>query len=195
MSTTTRTEINQYLTFRLAEEQYAIKVTSIKEVLELPPLTRVPRMPEYMSGVINLRGSVVPVIDLKIKFDLGTGLQTNYSHIIVTEIEESLEDGMGKEKLTVGIFSDSVQEVLTLEAEDIEPAPRIGIPLNTEFLLGMGRKNDEFILILNIDRILCTEELTVLQNRFDGESSEIQKNSDSQEEGGRAGDDTDKPDH
>ncbi|MCG8452259.1 MAG: chemotaxis protein CheW [Spirochaetales bacterium] len=154
-----RDDIHQYLTFTLASEQYAIRVTSIREVLELPSVTRVPRMPHYMRGVINLRGSVVPVVDLKAKFGIPFREGEQASNIIVTEVQcdEIGEDGA--EQMTIGIYADSVRQVLTFDPETIEDTPRIGIPVNTDFLAGMGKVNGEFVLILDIDRALNAQEI------------------------------------
>ncbi len=157
-------DINQYLTFRLAEEQYAISVANIKEVLEVTAITKVPRMPEFMSGVINLRGSVVPVIDLRLKFGMGKTVKTVDTGIIVTEIDNEMVESNDSEKLVIGVFSDSVQKVLTIEPDDINPAPKIGIPIDTEFICGMVQEDEIFITILNINRILNTEELVNLQD-------------------------------
>ncbi len=148
---------NQYLTFTLGEERYAIDVSKVKEVLELVSITRVPKTPEFMKGVINLRGSVVPVIDLRLKFDLVELEDTVDTCIIVLEIE--LED----ETIVIGAVADSVQEVIELTPEDIEPAPKIGTRLNTDFLNGMGKYDDKFLIVLNIDKVFTSEDLSVLQ--------------------------------
>lgn len=158
-----RDEIHQYLTFTLSGELYAINVASIKEVLSVPKITKVPRMPEFMSGIINLRGSVVPVLDLCKKFGLGETTFTVDTGIIVTEIESVREDG-SSEELTIGVFSDEVQKVVTIEPSDIEPPPKIGIAINTDFIRGMGHVGSDFIIILNIDRILTGGELEAIQS-------------------------------
>ncbi len=163
MADTVITDINQYLTFTLAKERYAISVASIKEVLEVTAITKVPRMPEFMSGVINLRGSVVPVIDLKLKFGMGKTVNTVDTGIIVTEIDNKTAESDDSEKLVIGVFSDSVQKVLTIEPDDIKPAPSIGIPIDTEFIYGMVQIDECFITILNINSILNTEEFITLQ--------------------------------
>jgi purine-binding chemotaxis protein CheW len=162
MAEVNRKDINQYLTFKLANEVYAINVASIKEVLGIPKITKVPRMPDYMRGIINLRGGVVPVLDLCVKFDLGETQNTPDTGIIVTEIENSLEDGT-REILTIGIFSDVVQKVITIEPEEIEPPPKIGVAIDTAFIRGMGHVGENFIIILNIDKILSGTELLELQ--------------------------------
>ena len=150
-------DTNQYLTFTLGEEKYAIDVSKVKEVLELVSITRVPKTPEFMKGVINLRGSVVPVIDLRLKFDLDELEDTVDTCIIVLEIK--LED----ETIVIGAVADSVQEVIELTPENIEPAPKIGTRLNTDFLNGMGKYNDKFLMVLNIDKVFTSEDLSVLQ--------------------------------
>ena len=146
-------ETSQFLTFTLDEEQYAVDVAKVREVLEYTKVTRVPRMPEYMCGVINLRGSVVPVIDLRLKFGLKAVERTINTSIVVMEIE------MGEDTVILGALTDSVKEVIDFEAGDIEPAPRIGTKLETEFIKGMGKKNDSFIIILDIDKVFSAEEL------------------------------------
>jgi len=153
-------DTNEYLTFKLAEEVYAICVSSIKEVLGVPKITKVPRMPEFMSGVINLRGNVVPVLDLKLKFGLGQTRNTPDTSIIVTEIKDIFKD-VESECFTVGIFSDMVQKVVKIDSSMIEPPPKIGSMINTEFIMGMGRLNDLFVIILNINKIISEGELLV----------------------------------
>lgn len=149
--------IHQYLTFTLADEAYAINVANIKEVLGVPRITRVPRMPEFMSGVINLRGNVVPVLDLRLKFGLGATALTVDTGIIVTEISNVFRDGED-ENFTIGIFSDIVQEVVTIEPSMIEAPPRIGCAIDADFIVGMGRLGEGFVIILNINRILSEED-------------------------------------
>ncbi|MFW5826500.1 MAG: chemotaxis protein CheW [Alkalispirochaeta sp.] len=156
MSDEIRTDSNQYLTFTLVEEQYAVEVYDVKEVLEYTSVTRVPRTQDFMRGVINLRGSVVPVIDLRLKFGMGETEKTIETSIIVMEVE------IGGEKVTVGTLADSVQEVINLDDSQIEPAPQIGTRINTEFIRGIGKQEDRFIIILDIDRIFSEEELTAV---------------------------------
>ncbi len=151
--TDTTQESRQYLTFRLADETYGIEVHKVREILDFPVLTKVPRAPEFMLGVINLRGHVVPVVDLRKRFQLAAGEQTKESCIIVLEID------LAGELLTIGIVGDSVEEVIDLVQSQIEPPPKLGAQLNTEFILGMGTQGEEFILLLDIDKIFTTEEL------------------------------------
>lgn len=149
--------ILEYLTFRLADGTYAINVGSIKEVLGVPRITRVPRMPEYMSGVANLRGSVIPVIDLRLKFGMGPTRYTEDTGIIVTEVSRLFGEE-DDDSVVVGIFSDGVQKVVTIEEKDIEPPPRIGTAIDTEYIAGMGKVEDSFVVILNIEKALASRE-------------------------------------
>lgn len=154
-------EIHQYLTFRLADEKYAINVKNIKEVLGVPKVTKIPKMPPFMNGVINLRGSAVPVIDLRKKFNLGEVSITPDTGIIVLEIQTS-EFAIEEDFLVLGIYSDLVEKVITIDPESIEPAPKIGMAIDNSFIHGMGHVDDEFIIILNIHKILTESELSAL---------------------------------
>jgi purine-binding chemotaxis protein CheW len=150
-------KINQFLTFRIKDEEYALCVSNVKEILEVPQITRIPRMPAYMRGVINLRGSVVPVIDLRKKFSLGDTETTAETAIIVIEIP--LKEDENDKQLTVGIFADAVHKVLTIEESSIEPPPKIGLAINTAFIAGMGHVDNNFITILEIAEILSREDI------------------------------------
>ena len=151
------TQTSQYLSFKLDEEIYAMDINHVREVLDLTQMTKVPRMPEFMRGVINLRGGVVPVVDLRLKFGLPE-IETDVDTCIII-IEVSLEG----EETILGILVDSVQEVMSLEPDQIEPAPRIGTRLKTEFIKGMGKKDNEFIIILESRKVFSAEELAVVQ--------------------------------
>jgi len=151
------TETIQCLTFKLGEEVFAVDVAKVREILDFTTVTKVPQTPEFMRGVINLRGSVVPVVDMRLKFGMDRTEKTVNTCIIVMEI--SIEG----DTAVVGALADSVQEVLELEPDQIEPAPKIGTKLNTEFLVGMGKHNDIFIMILNIDKVFTFEELNAVQ--------------------------------
>ncbi len=152
------TEVDQYLTFRLGEEIYGLEVIHIKEVLWVPRITRVPRMPEYLSRVINLRGSVIPVLDVKQKFGLGQTDITENTSIIVIEVTGILNDGES-ETLTIGLFSDGVEEVVDILPGDIEPPPKLGFSIDTSFISGMGKLGDSFVILLDLDRLLSEREL------------------------------------
>jgi len=158
MSVSSITDTKQYLTFRVGEEDFALDVSNVREILEFTSITRVPKTPEYMRGVINLRGSVVPVLDMRLKFGLTEARKTIDTCIIVLEVDI---DG---EKTVIGALVDSVQEVFELDPQHIEPAPRIGTRLRTDFIRGMGKRDDRFIIILNIDKVFSSEELSAAQN-------------------------------
>lgn len=150
-------EFNQYLTFKLEDEVYGLAIGKVREVLDFTKVTRVPQTPGYMRGVINLRGSVVPVIDLNLKFGMNSTEKTVNTCIIIAEIE------MDGEVTVLGALADSVQEVVELEPEQIEPAPKIGTKLDTQFIQGMGKRDDVFIILLDIDKVFSSEELAMVQ--------------------------------
>jgi len=150
-------EINthQYFTCRLGDEVFGLPIAKVREVLDYTTVTRVPQTPDFMRGVINLRGSVVPVVDMRLKFGLESTERTVNTCIIIVEIE------LENETTVLGALADSVQEVLELGPEQIEPAPKIGTRLNTEFIKGMGKADEKFIILLNIDRVFSSEELAL----------------------------------
>lgn len=144
---------NQYLTFKLAEEHFALEISKVREVLDYIHITKVPRTPDYMLGVINLRGNVVPVIDLRLNLGMTPLERTVNTCIVIVEIQ------MGIDTLQIGALADSVQEVVDIEPENISPAPKLGIKLNTEFIKGMGKRNDTFLIILDMDKVLTAKEI------------------------------------
>jgi purine-binding chemotaxis protein CheW len=145
--------MTQYLTFRLDQEIFALDITKGREVLDLITMTKVPRTPEFMRGVINLRGSVVPVVDLRLKFGMSARESSVNTRIIITEVQ------VDNETVVLGTSADAVLEVLDLDAGSIEPPPCIGTRLRTEFIKGMGRQQGRFIIILDIDRMFSTYDL------------------------------------
>ena len=157
MSVINITETTQYLTFRLGDEIFALDISKVREVLDYTNITKVPRTPDFMRGVINLRGNVVPVVDMRLKFGMTRTEQTVNTCIIIVEI--SIEG----ETTVLGALTDAVQEVIELGPEQIEPAPKIGTRLNTEFIRGMGKRGDNFIIILDIDRVFSADELSLVQ--------------------------------
>ncbi len=158
MSVTSIIDTRQYLTFQLGKEVFGLDVSNVREILEFATVTKVPKTPDYMRGVINLRGSVVPVLDMRLKFGLTQTEKTIDTCIIVVEV--SFED----EHTIIGTLVDSVQEVSELSPEQIEPPPRIGTQLKTEFIKGMGKKDDHFIIILDIDELFSSEDLAVVSD-------------------------------
>jgi purine-binding chemotaxis protein CheW len=149
--------LTQYLTFTLDEEAFALEIGKVREVLEFSNITKVPRTPDFMRGVINLRGSVVPVVDLRLKFEIGHTENTINTCIIITEV---VVDG---EIVVLGALADSVQEVIDLAAEQIEPPPKIGARLSTDFIKGMGKRGEEFLIVLDIDRVFSSMEVALAQ--------------------------------
>ncbi|TRO77883.1 chemotaxis protein CheW [Desulfuromonas acetexigens] len=150
-------ENHQYLTFKLDDEVFALGIDKVREVLDYTSVTKVPQTPDFMRGVINLRGSVVPVVDMRLKFGMAKTEKTVNTCIIIVEI--NLEG----ETTVLGALADSVQEVLDLEPHQIEPAPKIGTKLRTEFIRGMGKRDEQFIIILDIDKVFSSEELATVQ--------------------------------
>jgi len=159
MATATDTDTTQYLTFKLGEEMFALNITKVREVLDFTTVTRVPRTPDFMRGVINLRGSVVPVVDLRRKFNMAISENTVNTCIIISEVTV---DG---DTTVLGCLVDSVQEVIDLGQENIATAPRIGTKLRTEFIKGMGKQNDRFVMILDIDQVFSADDLAVVLDR------------------------------
>lgn len=143
-----------YLTFTLAGETYAVEVEQVKEVLEYTSVTKVPRTVDFMKGVINLRGSVVPVVDLRLKFGMEEAEATVDTSIIVMEIT------MEEERVVIGAIADSVEEVVALAPDQIEPSPQIGTQINKRFVRGIGKQDERFIIILDIDTLFSEEEIS-----------------------------------
>ena len=162
MSVETITDTRQYLSFKLCGEEFALDIAKVREVLDYPKITRVPQTPDFVRGVINLRGAVVPVVDLNKKFKIEETQQTVNTRVIIGEVEV---DG---DTIVLGVPADSVHEVMEIEPTNIEPAPRIGTRLNTEFLKGMGKRDEEFILILDIDKVFSAEELLAVGRSGEG---------------------------
>jgi purine-binding chemotaxis protein CheW len=157
MNVTGVMETTQYLTFKLADEVFALDISKVREVLDFTAITKVPKTPEFMRGVINLRGSVVPVVDLRLKFGMSRTEKTVNTCIIITEVT------VDNETTVLGALADSVQEVMDLGQDSIEPAPRIGTHLNTEFIRGMGKRDNTFVIILDIDKVFSVDELALVQ--------------------------------
>lgn len=147
----------KYLTFRLGDEEYGLEILKVQEIIQLQSITRIPRTPSCVRGVINLRGKVIPVVDLRDKFQLGATEDTERTCIIVVQIRS------GESVLVIGILIDEVREVLDIRAESIEEAPDFGSSVDTEFILGMGKVNGAVKILLDIDRVLTTDDLQSLR--------------------------------
>ncbi len=149
---------NQYLTFVLDQEIYAFPISNVREVLQFDGVTKVPKTPDFMRGIINLRGSVVPVVDMRLKFGIGRVEKTVNTSVIVIEVSIDGESTM------LGALADSVQEVIDLDTEDINPPPRLGTRLHIDFIRGMGKREERFITILDLEKIFTLDELSLAQN-------------------------------
>lgn len=158
MEDTNTTDSCQYVTFSLGDELFGAEVTRTREILSLTPITKVPQTPEYLLGVINLRGQVVPVVDMRLKLGLPAGEETEDTCIIVVDVQV---DG---EVITVGALADAVREVMDIRSDQIEPPPRLGTRLNTEFINGMGKVDEQFMILLNIDKIFNSDEFAWVQH-------------------------------
>lgn len=148
---------HQYLTFVLKDENYAINILHVKEIIEYGGLTKIPMMPDYIRGVLNLRGAAIPVIDLTARFSNEVTEITRYTCIIIVEIEGS------SRTIEVGLKADMVNEVVSIDKSQLEPSPKLGSRIKTDFIENIGKINDEFVIILNIDRLLDLEHLTMIE--------------------------------
>ena len=144
----------KYLTFALAHEEYGLEIFKVRESIGYMDITAVPQTPSHVKGVINLRGQVIPVVDLRAKFGMDTMEITEETCIIVVEITQ------GDRNFQTGIVVDHVQEVLDIQGEDIEPAPQFGSNVDTDFILGMGKIGDTVKILLDIDKVLAGDELS-----------------------------------
>lgn len=151
-------ETSQYMTFKLGGELFAINVFQVREVLEVLQITKVPTAPAYMRGVVNVRGQAIPVVDLRLRFGLPSTEDTVSTRVIVMELDI---DG---ETAVIGGLADSVHQVIELEPEDISPPPRIAMRWRTDFILGMGKRGEEFIIILDINAVFSSEELIAVSD-------------------------------
>ncbi len=150
----------KYLTFTLAEEEYGIGILKIKEIIGMMPITSVPQTPDFVKGVINLRGKVIPILDLRLRFGMEEMEYTERTCIIVVEIQSHTGTIM------IGIVVDSVSEVLNIKGDDIEDTPAFGKKLNTEYILGMAKMEGGVKILLDIDRVLSTDEVEALDQSF-----------------------------
>lgn len=147
------TESRQYITFKLGDELFAIDVAQVREVLEISQITRVPTAPPYMRGVVNVRGQSTPVVDLRQRFGLPKGVDGVHTRIIVMELQ------LDGEATVLGGVADSVHEVIELDPANINPPPRIAMRWRTDFIQGMGKRGDDFIIILDANAVFSSEEL------------------------------------
>ena len=151
----------KYLTFFLGNEQYGLEILKVREINGLMPITSLPTTPDYVDGVINLRGKVIPVMDLRAKFGLERKEANDETCIIVVDIDN----------LEVGVVVDQVSEVQDIAASDIEPPPTFGDGLETDYILGMGKSTDRVIILLNIEKVISTSEVQKIQKLVDSEAA------------------------
>src|SRR5580693_9027505 len=149
-------EISQYMTFKLGNELFAINVAQVREVLEVSTITRVPTAPDYMRGVVNVRGKAIPVVDLRLRFGLPSAPDTVSTRVIVMELQ------LDGETTVLGGIADSVHEVIELDPSSINPPPRIAMRWRTEFIKGLGQRGDDFIIILDVNAVFASGELALV---------------------------------
>jgi purine-binding chemotaxis protein CheW len=147
---------SKYLTFDLTEEEYGLEILRVKEIIGMMEITPVPRTPDFVLGVINLRGKVIPVVDLRTKFGLEYKEPDERTCVVVGEVNK------GSETIQIGIVVDQVNEVVDVKAEDLAPTPSFGVSLDTEFILGMAKLGKKVKILLDIDKVLTTEEVAGL---------------------------------
>ena len=154
----------QYLTFVLGGEMFAVGILNVKEIIEYGKLTEIPMMPSFIRGVINLRGSVVPVIDLAARFGGKSAEAGRRSCIVIVEVSDEIRQEIGGQasRHDIGIMVDAVSEVLDIPASEIEPPPTFGARIRADFIFGMGKVNGKFVIILNINKVLSIEEIAEL---------------------------------
>jgi purine-binding chemotaxis protein CheW len=153
---TAREEQTQYLTFRVGQELFALGILAVREIIEYHNLTLVPMMPEAIRGVINLRGSVVPVVDLSARFGRPPSEVTKRTCIVIVELD------LDGERQVIGVIVDAVNQVLDIPARDIEPAPTFGTKIRSHFIQGMGKVDGKFIVLLDVERVLSIEQVSAI---------------------------------
>lgn len=152
-----RDQSGKYLTFVLVDEEYGLEILKVKEIIGMIDITALPRTPDFVKGVINLRGKVIPVIDLRLRFGLPEAEHTEKTCIIVVEIQDKGAN------VQIGIIVDSVSEVLNVSGDDIEETPKFGVSLDTEFILGMAKSQNKVKTLLDIDMILTSSEVAKIK--------------------------------
>ena len=161
----TSAQEGKYLTFQLGAEVYGLRILKVQEIMGLMAVTRVPRTPRFVRGVVNLRGKVIPVIDLRLKFAMERHEDTERTCIIVVQVAR---DG---QQVTMGLIVDEVSEVLNIMAVDIEPPPSFGVSVDTAFILGMGKAGNKVIMLLDVDRVLSGTEVALINDTSMGLAS------------------------
>jgi purine-binding chemotaxis protein CheW len=165
MDTSTEVADQQFLSFQIAGEEYAVGILRVREIIEYGVVTRVPTTPPWVRGVLNLRGGVVPVIDLAVKFGLPPGEITARTCIVIVEVE------IGGETALMGVVADAVSQVMEVQPQDVEPPPSFGTRVRLEYLKGMAKADKKFVLLLDIDRVLSSDELIGVAGTIQGASA------------------------
>jgi purine-binding chemotaxis protein CheW len=171
-SSDTEKSVQQYLTFMIGSEEYAVNLLRVKEIIEYDTVTQVPKTPEWIRGVINLRGSVVPVIDLAVKFRQAPSVAGKLTCIVITEVLSGVQSG--EEAAVMGVMADSVRQVIDLRRQDIEEPPTFGTRVKVDYLLGMARSGKKFCLLLDTEKVLSTDELLELPDLAERDAGEFQ---------------------
>jgi len=176
------TKINHYLSFRLGGETYAIDVANAREIVECSTVTQIPKTPPWIRGVINLRGRVVPVIDLKMRFDMGATEETVNTCVIVVE---TVVDG---EMFVVGLLADAAKEVFELDDTSLDPPPKFGVKVNTHYIRGMARRGDDLLVVLDAERVLSLHEVSeAVEIAGEADADPETKNTDEDDEAAPSG--------
>ena len=162
-------DVRQYLTFMIGGEEYAVSLLKVKEIIEFDVITKVPKMPEWVRGVINLRGSVVPVVDLAVKLRQAPSEIGKLTCIVITEVQC---DGEAK---VIGVMADAVSQVIDLRLEEVEAPPSFGTRLKADYLLGMARSGKKFCLMLDTDKVLSSEELLELNDSAENDDAVLEE--------------------
>lgn len=171
-------ERRTYLTFRLGDETFAVDVQQVHEVLDFRGVTRIPCAPDFMRGIINLRGRVVPVVDMRLKFGMTETEERLSTCVIVMDV------GRGENRTVIGALADAVKEVFEFEAGQIEPPPRFGAQGKMESIQAIGKRDDRFIIILNFNKAFSTDEVVMLGSAGDGASMSLPPSIENEEETG-----------
>lgn len=155
---TAHTTMDKYLSFTMSKEVFALEIAQVREVLDMAEITRIPKTPTHMRGVVNLRGNAVPVMDLKLKFGLGETESTINTRIII------LEFGSGADSELAGILADSVREVLDIVPEEIDAPPKMGACVDTSYLRGVAKKDEDFVLVLDLSHVFTDADIPKMED-------------------------------
>ncbi|MEO5366571.1 MAG: chemotaxis protein CheW [Magnetococcus sp. WYHC-3] len=159
-------QAGKYLTFKLGAEEFGLEILKVQEIIKMMDITKVPRTPEFVRGVINLRGKVIPVVDLRLKFAMPAVATTDKTCVIVVQVRRADPAGalQAAGVITMGAIVDEVSEVLDIGGEQIEPAPEFGSAVDTAFILGMGKVGKRVVMLLDVDKVLSSGELAIVHN-------------------------------